>query len=103
MEADKKYQTIWLWHPENHQESRDKLVCFLSGWMGGPVLYREKYGPIDIIKVHAHLKVTMDERDLWLACMRAAMDTLAYPDSLKEYLFKQLSIPAERIRLSTDL
>ncbi len=32
-------------HPKNLEQSRDKLACFLSGWLGGPRLFSEKYGP----------------------------------------------------------
>ena len=35
---------IRLLHPEELDESEEKLVLFLSGWSGGPPLYVEKYG-----------------------------------------------------------
>ncbi len=31
-------------HPETLDESREKLFMFLSGWMGGPPLYVERFG-----------------------------------------------------------
>ena len=31
-------------HPQSLEQARDKLACFLSGWLGGPRLYQEKYG-----------------------------------------------------------
>ena len=102
MSEDDKYQRIWDWHPENKPLSRDKLYYFLCGWMGGPVIYSQKFGPINIPKVHAHLSVTEYERDLWLNCMHDAMITLELSDSLIEYLLKQLSIPAERIRQTSS-
>lgn len=30
-------------HPEDLAPSRDKLASFLSGWLGGPKLFSEKY------------------------------------------------------------
>src|SRR5690606_22838270 len=35
-------------HPTDLSASRDKLACFLSGWLGGPRLFAEKYGSISI-------------------------------------------------------
>lgn len=40
-------------HPEDLAPSRDKLACFLSGWLGGPRLFSEKYGAIAIPAFHA--------------------------------------------------
>ena len=35
--------TIRGMHPVDLEESRDKLARFLSGWLGGPKRYQEKY------------------------------------------------------------
>ena len=85
-------------HPEDLTESRDKLARFLCGWLGGPKLYREKYGPIRLPSAHAHLNVNTRQRDAWLACMQKALEKQPYADSFKSYLIEQLNIPAERIR-----
>ena len=98
MDTDTRFATIRRMHPEQLNVSRDKLALFLCGWMGGPRLFREKYGAITIPGVHAHLSVTANERDQWLACMAAALEQQAYPDSLVRYLLEQLAVPAERIR-----
>jgi hemoglobin len=92
------YRLIWRLHPSENNQSRDKLARFLCAWTGGPRLYNEKYGPINIPKVHAHLAVTTTERDQWLACMTQALNQMDFPASLKTYLITQLAIPAERIR-----
>ncbi|MGH1539040.1 MAG: group II truncated hemoglobin [Arenicella sp.] len=98
MRDDKRYQRIWDWHPQDNAISRDKLARFLCGWMGGPKIYQEKYGTIHIPRVHSRLPVTAIERDMWLNCMRDALEDLDYPDDFVDYLMAQLSIPAERIR-----
>jgi len=98
MASDSRYQTIYSWHPENIEQSRDKLARFLCGWMGGPRRYQERYGSISIPGVHAHLRVTEVERDLWLQCMTDALGQQPYPTEFKNYLITQLAIPAERIR-----
>lgn len=86
-------------HPDDLTLSRQKLAYFLSGWMGGPKLFREHFGPIHIPAAHSHLLVNHTSKDAWLKCMALALDDMGYPAELKAYLMKQLSIPAESIRL----
>ena len=85
-------------HPADLSVSRDKLARFLCGWLNGPKRYQEKYGSISIPGVHAHLAVDTAARDAWLACMVEALDRQPYTDDFKRYLFRQLSVPAERVR-----
>ncbi|MGO1246926.1 MAG: group II truncated hemoglobin [Oceanisphaera sp.] len=85
-------------HPDCLKESTDKLARFLAGWLGGPSLYREKYGPISIPRAHAHLAIGSSERDAWLACMAQALAQQDYSPSFKAYLLQALSVPAERCR-----
>ncbi|HEY8939178.1 MAG TPA: globin, partial [Cellvibrio sp.] len=40
-------------HKPDLTQSRDKLALFLTGWMGGPSVYHEKYGKINILRSHA--------------------------------------------------
>ena len=101
MASDPEYATIMSWHPDDNRLSRDKLVAFLCGWMGGPPRYREKYGPISIPGVHAHLHVTERERDQWLSCMAKALAQQDYPAILVAYLLKHLYVPAERVRATS--
>ncbi|GJM13278.1 MAG: hypothetical protein DHS20C12_16810 [Pseudohongiella sp.] len=98
MEENPDYQRIRSWHPRNSEISRDKLARFLCGWMGGPGRYQERYGPISIPQAHRHLQVTESEKDQWLSCMREALNRQDYPEPLIEYLYAQLSLPAEAIR-----
>lgn len=101
MGTSPEYQTIWDMHPSNNpgdrERSRDKLSRFLCAWMGGPRLYKEKYGAISIPGVHAHLPITAAEHDQWLACMGEALSQQDYPTDFCAYLLKQLAIPAGRI------
>lgn len=77
--------------------SRDKLTLFLCGWMGGPKLYHEKYGGINIPRDHAHLPIGEAERDAWLLCMEKAIAEQGYAPEFASYLLAQLRIPAQRI------
>lgn len=84
-------------HKADLTESRDKLTLFLCGWMGGPGLYHEKYGGINIPRDHAHLPIGEAERDAWLLCMERAIAKQGYAPEFSIYLLAQLRIPAERI------
>lgn len=85
-------------HEEDLAISSDKLYRFLCGWLGGPKLYREKYGSIAIPKAHAHLDIGIEERDAWLGCMKEALKDKDYPQDFKEYLLEALMFPANRCR-----
>jgi hemoglobin len=85
-------------HKKDLTESIDKLTHFLCGWLGGPKLFSEKYGPIRIPKAHSHLNIGYAERDAWLYCMEQAISKQPYERDFKQYLLAQLAIPAERSR-----
>jgi hemoglobin len=84
-------------HPEDLAVSRDKLACFLSGWLGGPKLFREKYGPIAIPAFHAQWPIDEHGSRAWLDCMAEAIACQDFAPDFAEYLLRQLHVPAERI------
>ena len=98
MHADPRAAVIRAMHPADLTVSRDKLTLFLCGWLGGPRLFRARYGEISIPGVHAHLAIDEAERDAWLACMQAAVEAQPFDVQFKRYLMRQLAIPAERVR-----
>ncbi|MDR7090604.1 MULTISPECIES: group II truncated hemoglobin [Cellvibrio] len=97
MDALPEAATIRKMHKTDLAESRDKLTLFLCGWMGGPSLYHEKYGSINIPRDHAHLPIGEAERDAWLLCMERSIEKQGYSPEFSTYLLQQLRIPAERI------
>lgn len=97
MESDHSVRPLRLMHADDLSESREKLAAFLSGWMGGPKRYAEKYGSINIPSAHAHLNIDESHAQQWLHCLNCALDKMDYSDSLKAYLFKQLSFPVSRV------
>jgi len=98
MASLKQAEKIFNMHPANNEVSRDKLTCFLSGWTGGPRLFKEKYGAISIPMAHQHLEIGTAEKDAWMTCMAQALDKQAYNEELKTYMLTQLNFPAERCR-----
>ena len=98
MEVLPQARTVRDMHSADLTESRDKLTRFLTGWLGGPKLFSEKYGPIRIPVAHRHLDIGPAERDAWLACMQVAVDAQPYQQDFRDYLMAQLYVPAERSR-----
>ncbi|MHC9062491.1 group II truncated hemoglobin [Nitrospira sp. CMX1] len=85
-------------HPPDLTESRKKLTYFLCGWLGGPRLFQQHYGPISIPGAHKRFPIGYEERDAWLLCMQRALAVQPYSNELKDYLLAALSVPAERVR-----
>lgn len=98
METLPEAKTIREMHDENLEDSKEKLGRFLCGWLGGPKLYQRKFGSISIPGAHRHLGIGVRERDAWLLCMQKALERQPYKDDFKEYIIRQLFVPAERSR-----
>lgn len=73
MDSVPEYYVIRKLHPADLAGSREKLYLFLSGWLGGPPLYAEKYGHPMLRARHLPFAIGLAERDAWLACMKQAM------------------------------
>jgi len=99
MQQLKEAKHIRDMHSKDLSQSRKKLAYFLSGWMGGPKLYADHFGSINIPQAHKHLAVGVAESEAWLLCMQKAVDDQPYAESFKVYLMQQLRVPAERIRM----
>src|SRR5262249_504993 len=63
-------------HPESLEHSREKLFLFLSGWMGGPQLYIERFGPPRLRARPLPFPIGETERDQWMMCMKRALDEI---------------------------
>jgi hemoglobin len=87
-----------------HQKSLEgaayKLKLFLSGWLGGPQLYIEKYGHPMMRKRHFPFKIGTKERDQWLLCMREAMNDMKLEANFDHYLYEAFRRFAEHMRNS---
>jgi hemoglobin len=73
MDLEPAFQGIRRLHPSTLDGSRDKLYWFLSGWLGGPNLYVERFGHPRLRARHLPYAIGIAERDAWMACMRQAM------------------------------
>lgn len=97
MDQDPSAAAVRRMHPESLALSSDKLACFLSGWLGGPRLFSERYGPIAIPAFHAQWPINDQHGAIWLDCMAQAIALQDYSPAFAEYLLTQLRVPAQRI------
>ena len=85
-------------HQENLDEIKEKLFEYLSGWLGGPRLYVEKYGTVCLTKPHAPYEIGAKERDQWLACMDKALEDIGADEELKTLLTKPFFMVADTVK-----
>jgi len=86
MDSDGRFATIRALHAPNLARARQKLHEFLSGWLGGPDLYVQKYGHPRLRGRHVLFSIGEVERDEWLACMSLALDDTQVTGPLREFL-----------------
>ena len=73
MDTEPKAEGIRAMHQADLSGASEKLFLFLSGWMGGPQLYVEKYGHPRLRARHLPFPIGESERDQWIYCMVRAM------------------------------
>lgn len=90
MDADPAASGLRAMHGADLGPVREKLFEFMSGWLGGPPLYRENRDRKCIVSVHSGYAIDAEARDQWLACMRRAMADIGLPPEVRRYLDEPL-------------
>lgn len=85
-------------HPKDLAGSEEKLYLYLTGWLGGPQLYVEKFGHPRLRARHLPFAIGDQERDQWLLCMRQAMEEGIDDAPLRAALDKALTDLADFMR-----
>ena len=98
MAADPVAADVRNLHPQDLTQSRDKLFMFLSGWLGGPGLYQEKFGHPMLRARHLPFRIDSNGRDQWMHCMLTALRDVAMEDSLRTHLEQALWRTADFMR-----
>ncbi len=102
MELEPEFSGIRALHPPSTEGSRDKLYWFLSGWMGGPDLFIEKFGHPRLRARHMPFPVGTSERDQWLQAMAWAMEDVGVEESLRLRLMESFYQTADWMRNKAD-
>ncbi|NOT18040.1 MAG: group II truncated hemoglobin [Sulfuriferula sp.] len=90
-------------HADSLQGSEDKLVKFLSGWMGGPQLYVQEYGHPMLRRRHLPFAIGASERDQWLMCMDMALLEVVADSALRRELSDAFAKVADHMRNQAEV
>lgn len=74
-------------HPPNLSGSESKFYDYLTGYLGGPPVYVEKYGHPMLRRRHFVAPIGSAERDEWLLCFRRAMDETIANAKLRDIIW----------------
>ena len=86
MNTEPTFAGIRRLHKADLSQAREKLYLFLSGWLGGPQLYAQRFGHPALRARHLPFAIGEAERDLWLACMSRAMEEMGIDEGLRRSL-----------------
>lgn len=85
-------------HQADLSSAEQKLYMYLTGWLGGPQLYVEKYGHPRLRSRHLPFPIGSDEAEQWMLCMRQAMSEVIEEEALRSSLDKALNDLAHFMR-----
>lgn len=85
-------------HSDDLSEANSKLFMFLSGWLGGPQLFQEKYGHPRLRARHLPFSIGKQERDQWMICMVQAFDECQIEEPYRSQLLYSLLNLADHMR-----
>jgi hemoglobin len=98
MDFEPAYRELRAVHGSTLESAREKLYQFLSGWLGGPPLYTDKYGHPMLRARHLPFAIGDLERDQWMACMRQAIEEADVPQPLRPGLVQAFQRTADWMR-----
>lgn len=98
MDEDPDFFGIRKLHPPSLVTSRDKLFMFLTGWLGGPLLYTSEFGHPRLRARHSPFAIGESERDQWMACMQKALEVVGVEPRMRERLIASFANTADWMR-----
>jgi len=98
MDTVSQFAELRAMHPADLKGSREKLYMFLSGWLGGPDLFVEKFGHPRLRGRHMPFSIGLQERDQWVACMVLAMEDVGIEPAIRAKLFENFFHTADFMR-----
>jgi hemoglobin len=98
MDLEPGYAQLRAVHGNDLAHARDKLYWFLSGWLGGPSLYIERFGHPRLRARHLPFAIGSVERDQWLACMSQALVEQGVDEDLRLRLVQAFFQTADFMR-----
>ena len=84
-------------HPPSLAGSEQKLFEYLSGWLGGPPLFTDRYGPPMLRRRHLHAKIDTEAAIGWLLCFHQAWAETVTDPELGAVLLPQITKLAQHM------
>jgi len=79
-------------------QSEQKLYEFLSGWLGGPQLFQQKYGHPALRARHMPFAIDEQLRDQWLLCMSYALEQHIADPQHRQAIYQAIATLADHMR-----
>ena len=98
MDALPEVHRIRKMHHISLKSAEDKLFMFLSGWLGGPQLFVEKFGHPRLRQRHLPFAIGDEERDQWMMCMTQAVNDVVEDEALRVELLLAFQKVADFMR-----
>ena len=88
--------------PASTVNTRKKFAAYLSGWLGGPPLYEERWGHPRLRMRHMPFTIGDDEAAEWMRCMRLAMGRVGVSEPVRVFLDERFGQLALHMRNQPD-
>ncbi|ABL98263.1 group II truncated hemoglobin [Shewanella amazonensis] len=98
MQQGEDTQKLLAMHPGPIEQSEQKLYEFLSGWLGGPQLFQQKYGHPALRARHLPFAIDEQMRDQWLTCMQYALEQEVANEQHREVIYQAIATLADHMR-----
>lgn len=83
--------TLRAMHAQSLRVSREKLFMFMSGWLGGPPLYIERYGHPRLRMRHLPFAIGPEDVAQWMLCMRQALAEVVTHEETRDFTERALA------------
>ena len=77
-------------HPPSLVRAEEKLFEYLTGWLGGPPLYIEKYGHPRLRSRHFVAPIGTAEVEGWLLCFHQAWNEIVPPSLVADSILEKI-------------
>jgi hemoglobin len=77
-------------HPPSMARAEEKLFEYLTGWLGGPPLYTDKYGHPRLRRRHFVAPIGVEEVKGWLLCFHQAWGEIVLPSPLADVILTKI-------------
>ena len=77
-------------HPPSLVRAEEKLFEYLTGWLGGPPLYIEKFGHPRLRSRHFVAPIGAAEVEGWLLCFHQAWNEIVPPSPVADSILEKI-------------